>query len=231
MSTFNTVLNLDYEVGPGWFLISDQNSTYFGDRSELVTGGQLALFFDPTSNVNVPPIIFDFYMEPEGDIEILTSVLFHCSGYDPNRVFVESNLTFVYDFGDGHSLESLSGEAIHVYHEVGTYEVTVTLIDEEEFHESRSLYVNVIGPSPSPSPVPTPTLGPTHVPNPTPTPTPRISRPTPTPKSTASPIPAPEDPDPDGNGFVTAGMVFIIFAIVGISIVAVVFFCFAPREQ
>jgi hypothetical protein len=216
LSYVPSLFNLEEAVGPGWYLLTQDNTTSLSGN--LVNGGQIILMNSPTDSWAVPPVIFSVHTVPiywayyAGD-----SIRMICEGYDPNNVLsASSSLTYDWSFGDGNSAITESNSVQHAYSSPGTYSVFVKVSNSLGLSSNSSFtLVANIPPSPSPSPVPSPT------PPPTPHPTPvRARTPTPT-------IPPTENKSIYG-GITMIGIAFIVFSLVGI-IFATVFYVLSSR--
>mmetsp|Transcript_778 Transcript_778/g.1160 ORF Transcript_778/g.1160 Transcript_778/m.1160 type:complete len:654 (-) Transcript_778:151-2112(-) len=164
LSHFNTILSMNDEVGPGWYLMSDDNGTIL--NSELVGGGQLVFFYDDRSAYQAAPIVTHLDTTPlKPYYDPAELIQFICGGYDPNAVFgVETQPISKYIFNFGDSSESVTSDnstAYHAYSEMGVYYATCEIADSEQpTLESQPKTIQIfIGepPTPSPSPTPTPT--------------------------------------------------------------------------
>lgn len=131
---------------------------------------------------NVAPDV-DFFYDPF-DPHAGETIAFTGFFFDPGELDTH---TITWNFGDGSDPVTGQGlEVTHVYQQPGTYEVTLTIADDDGSQGVASATLTLAEP-PTPTPTPTDASTPTYMPTETPTPTDTPTE-TPTPTATFTPF-------------------------------------------
>ena len=140
--------------------------------------------YDNYPLVNIQPPTDNFLIGPSAPTQSQTITFNAASETSPEGTF-----TYLWNFGDGVTVQSNTSTTTHQYSSSGTYTVSLTVTDNIGGQLQRTQTITIAS-NPTSTPTPHPTANPTSTPTPTnsttptETPTPTESTPTPTPSET-----------------------------------------------
>ncbi len=170
----------------------EQDGTYTIQVAVTDLAGNVAVDDATVTVNNLAPVV-----AVGGDVEVEQGSVLELTGASFSDAGINDTHSASIFWGEGVTeagvIDGSSITGSHVYGTLGTFLVTVSVVDEAGDSGVDRFNVTVVAPPPDPTPTPVPTEEPTATPTPEPTEEPNGEpTPTPTPEPTATPTPEPE---------------------------------------